>query len=206
MRWTKMAKADATVRKVDPQANGGPSVEEAGIDAVMRELMQKKPSQGGFEEVALEGVAQLGAPRRDFDMATELLDRASQAFDLLINRCQTLEHEFYDANERAQARAAEQDGTIEQWKQLAGKLKAQLETTEEAMAFLRKRCDAVEARAVRAEKQVKLLEAASFQAAEQAAAADQLSIKLHDKVVAAFGIGSRAHPVLDAVATRTAAE
>lgn len=201
-----MAVADVTARKVGSQVTEGPSAEEAGIDAVMREFFQKKPSLAGVEEVAAKGDAQPGAPRRDFDMATELLDRAGQAFDLLINRCQILEHDLDDANERAQAHASEQDETIEQWKRLASGLKAQVDASEQAAAALKARCEAAEARAATAEQRASALERASRQAAAHAATADQLSTKLHDKVVAAFGIGSRAHPVLEAVATRAVAE
>lgn len=201
-----MAVADATARKVGSQAIRSPSADEVGIDAVMREFFQKKPNQGGVEEVTAKETVEAGAPRRDFDMATELLDRASQAFDLLINRCQALEHDFDDANEVARARAAEQEETIEQWKRLASGLKAQVDASEQAAAVLKARCETAEARAVAAEQRIVELERASRQAAAYAATADQLSTKLHDKVVSAFGIGSRAHPVLEAVATRAAAE
>jgi chromosome segregation ATPase len=202
-----MASTDRTARKIAAEGETRPSVNEAGIDALMRELIHKKPSDGKEEVMASTAPASTqSAPRRDFDMATELLERAGQAFDLLIDRCQALERDSDDANERAQARAAEQDETIERWKQLASELKAQLESTEQTMLTLRKRCDAVQARAVKAEETVRALEATSSQAAAHAALAENLSTKLHDKVVSAFGIGSRAHPVLEAVATRAGAQ
>lgn len=201
-----MAVSDATVRKISPRATDRSSVEEAGIDVMMRELLQKKSSQGAVEGFAVKEAAQPEAPRRDFDMATGLLDRASQAFDLLINRCQALEQDLDDTAERAQARATEQDDTIEQWKRLASGLKAQAEASEQAAAALKMRCETAEARAAAAEQRIVALERTSREVATHAATADELSTKLHDKVVAAFGIGSRAHPVLEAVATRAAAE
>ena len=198
---------DATARTLDPSGATRPAVDEAGVDALMREFFHKKPSVGAPDSAAeAPMVMQAAAPRRDFDMAAELLERASQAFDVLINRCQLLEHNLDEANERAAGRAAEQDVAIEQWRRLASGLKAQVEASEQAAAALKARCDAAEARFAMAEERVVLLERASAQAAAHAATADQLSTKLHDKVVAAFGIGSRAHTVLEAVATRAAAE
>lgn len=192
---------DATARKNVPLAD------VASVDVLMRDLLGKNQGESGAEEADRAGMtAQPSAPRRDFDMAAELLDRASQAFNLLINRCQILEHDLNDASERAEARAAEQEATIEQWKRLASGFKAQIDASEQAVAALKARCDAAEARAVKAEQAMAKLERASAQAAAHAAAANQLSTKLHDKVISAFGIGSRAHPVLEAVATRIAAE
>ena len=195
----------ATAREIAAGTANGPMVDNSGIDALVREFLQQKPTVSGMEAVDSDDTPTAqSAPRRDFDMTTELLDRASQAFDLLINRCQTLEHDLEDANERAQAHATEQNEVIVQLKQIASKLKEQLEVSEQAMMSLRNRCNAVEARAVKAEEKAKALEAASIQAAEHAALAESLSTRLHDKVVSAFGIGSRAHPVLEAVATQTA--
>lgn len=196
-----MALIDATARK------NAPSTDVASVDALMRDLLVKNQGESGAGEAdRARMTGQPSAPRRDFDMAAELLDRASQAFDLLINRCQILEHDLNDASERAQAQAAEQEATIEQWKRLASGFKAQLDASEQAAAALKARCDAAESRAAMAEQRATALERASAQAAAHAATADQLSTKLHDKVVSAFGIGSRAHPVLEAVATRIAAE
>ncbi len=181
------------------------SVDQGEIDTLMRRFFV----QNGAETSEVNGAtvgSRDGAPRRDFDMATELLDRASQAFDLLINRCQTLERDLDEERERGRARAAEQDETIEQWKRLASGLKGQVDVLEQASAASKARSDAAEARALAAERKLVAQERASAQAAARAATSDQLSTKLHDKVVAAFGIGSRAHPVLEAVATRAAAE
>ncbi|MGI3903261.1 MAG: hypothetical protein ACRYGP_13520 [Janthinobacterium lividum] len=143
---------------------------------------------------------------RDFDTAAEILDRASQAFDILIGRCQRLEQALEQEAERASAHATEQDEAIEQWKRLASGLKAQTEALEQETATLKQRCVAAESRADQAEARVTSLGKASAQAAGQAAMAERLSIKLHDKVVTAFGLGSRAYPVLEAIATQVAAE
>ena len=66
---------------------------------------------------------------------------------------------------------------------------------------MRAKCELAEARADEAEKRAASVEAASHLAADQALQAERLSTKLHDKVVTVFGIGSRAHAVLEAVAT-----
>ncbi len=202
-----MATVEATAQRGDLGTAGRLPADEAGIDALMREFFQKTSSAGGSEGTMVGVPADYAAaPRRDFDMATELLDRASQAFDMLMDRCQGLEHDLDSANEQARIRGAEQEEMAEQWKRLASGLKAQVDTAEQASAALKARCDAAETRAALAEQRASALERASAQSAAHAATADQLSTKLHDRVVAAFGIGSRAHPVLEAVATRTAAE
>lgn len=211
-----MAAAGATARTNEAEASERQAGGGAEIDALMRRFFQQDLGDVGRGQDSVkqdavkpdavkDEVVAPPPPRRDFDMATELLDRAAQAFDLIIGRCQDLERDLTETNERARSQATEQDETIEQWKRLAAGLKAQLESSEQAMVSLRARCDAVEARAVKAEGRARALETASAQAAGQAAVAEQLSTKLHDKVVAAFGIGSRAHPVLEAVATKVVA-
>lgn len=181
---------------------------QADIDALMRRFVDEHRPRvvDAVKPSPVATVARDVPARRDFDMATELLDRAAQAFDLLINRCQQLEHDLEDTSERARGREIEQNETIDQWKRLASELKAQAEASERSAVALKARCEAAEARAATAEQKAAALERASAQAANQAALAENLSTKLHDKVVTAFGIGSRAHPVLEAVATKAAAE
>ncbi len=204
----RMATVEATAQRGDLGTTGRLPADEAEIDTLMRRFFvqsQVEPVKAFGPDV--KGVdAQGGAPRRDFDMATELLDRASQAFDLLMDRCQGLEHDLDSATEQARVRGAEQEETIEQWKRLASSLKAQIDTAEQASTALKTRCDTAEARAAMAEQRANALERASAQAAAHAALAERLSTKLHDKVVSAFGIGSRAHPMLEVVATQQAAE
>ena len=178
---------------------------QAEIDLLMRRFFEQ--TQGEVTRPVQPGPpAQSVQSSRDFDMAIELLERAAQGFDLLVSRCQRLEKDLEQETERATAHAAQQNEAIEQWKRLASGLKDQAEALEQETATLKQRCVAAEARAGRAEAQVTALEKASAEAASQAALAEQLSTKLHDKVVTAFGIGSRAHPVLEAVATQIAAE
>ncbi len=200
-----MAVTDALDRKGDSNLVRQVPAGEAEIDALMRKFFEPKPLGGGSQVAALTGASH-ASPRRDFDRAEELLERAGQAFDLLMDRCQTLEQELEAVNAQAQAHAAQQLETIEQWKRLASGLKEQVEAADISATALQTRCEAAEARALAAEQKARALEQASTQAAQHAAMAEQLSTKLHDKVVAAFGIGSRAHPVLEAVATRAAAE
>ena len=181
------------------KAEAAAPVDQAEIDALMRRFFVQSPAEPP------DAVPDI-APRRDFDMASGLLGRASKAFGLLIDRCQGLKRDLEDANERARAQAAEQDDTIEQWKRLAAGLRVQVDVSEQAAAALKARCEALEARAVLAEQQSTELEMSSAQAAERAVRAELLSTELHDRVVSAFGRGSRAHPVLEVFATQEAAE
>lgn len=171
------------------------------IDSMMRHLFGQHRADG--VEAEAPAAVQPARPRRDFDTACELLERASQAFDLLMGRCQTLEAELEGADARARAQGIEQAETLDRWQRLAVGLKSQLADAERAAAAAKTRCDAAEAHAAQAEAKIAALERASAQAAGHAALAESLSTKLHDKVVSAFGIGSRAHPVLEAVATQT---
>lgn len=193
--------------KADTTIDAPTSVDQAEIDTLMRRFFDQGRAPAAEAPASTGPLAAVSAahPRRDFDMASELLERAAQAFDLLIGRCQNLERDLEATAERARTQFAEQDETIEQWKRLASGLKAQAEASEQDASALKARCDASEARAAAAEQRAAALERASAQAAGHAAMAEQLSTKLHDKVVSAFGIGSRAHPVLEAVATRATA-
>lgn len=189
-----------------PQEVAAPeTVNQVEIDTLMRRFFEQGRSDlvEKPKPVDLEPSAR---PRRDFGMATELLSRASQAFAVLINRCQRLERDLSEVNERTRVQLAEQDDTMEQWKRLGSGLKAQLEASEQAVVALRAKCDDAEVRATRAERRISALEQASSQAADQAALAEDLLIKLHDSVVEAFGVGSRAHLVLGAVGTQVLAE
>jgi hypothetical protein len=197
-----MASVEVVPRE-KPETGAEEPRSQAEIDTLMRRFFeQNRPDAAGRAPVPERTDAGVERPRRDFDMACGLLERASDAFDLLVNRCQRLERELNETVERARERAAEQDDTIEQWKRLASGFKAQIDASEHTISALKARSDAAEARAAQAEARCSALE----KAAGQAALAEQLSTKLHDKVVTAFGIGSRAHPVLEAVATQAAAE
>ncbi len=210
MGWgdREMSVTDALDRKSGPNLVRQAPVGEAEIDALMRKFFEPKSLGGGSQMAALTETANAPhvSPRRDFNRAEELLERAAHAFSVLMDRCQILEQDLDNANEQAQAHAAEQIKTIDQWKRLASDLKEQINAADASATALKNRCEAAEARASAAEQKATALEQASMQAAQHAAMAEQLSTKLHDKVVAAFGIGSRAHPVLEAVATRAAAE
>ena len=203
-----MAVSGSVAREVDEAAEHPPSG-QADIDALMRRSLRVRTNQDDMARRALTdtaAAAQPALPRRDFDMATELLDRAVKAFDVLIDRCQSLDHELDDEREQARTRTAEHEKAVEHWKQLASGFEARAAGFERRGAALETRCDAAGARADMAEQKAAMLERASAQAIAYAATADQLSTKLHDRVVSAFGLGSRARPVLEAVATRTAGD
>lgn len=195
-------------QSIKRSAEGPVQVDQGEVDKLMRRFFdQHQPHAfGKAAPEVVQSAVQSVHPRRDFDTASDLLNRASQAFDVLINRCQKLERDVDEVTEQARARSAEHEGMIEHLKRLATGLKAQLDAADQASASLKSRLDAAETRAAMAEQRATGLERTSAQAVGQAAMAEWLSTKLHDKVVSAFGIGSRAHPVLEAVATRAAAE
>ena len=182
--------------------------DQTSIDLLMRRFFEQ--SRSGPAElqdvVQPEGSALASRPPRDFEMSTELLDRAAKAFDLLISRCQVLEEALDGETERAKNHAAGQADTIEQWKRLASGLQAQIEASERSAMVLKQRCETSEAKADTAEQRVTALERSSADAASHAVLAEQMSTRLHDKVLVAFGVGSRAHPVLEAVTAQVAAE
>ncbi len=76
-----MATVEATAQRGDLGTTGRLPADEAEIDTLMRRFFvqsQVKPIKAFEPDV--KGVdAQGSAPRRDFDMATELLDRASHS-------------------------------------------------------------------------------------------------------------------------------
>ena len=193
-------------RSQEPATPG--ATDQGQIDLLMRRFFEQ--NQNGPADIEgtapPEPLAPTVRPARDFDMSTELLDRAAKAFDLLINRCTALEEDLNRETDRAKTQAAAQNDTIEQWKRLASGLQAQLETSEQAGAVLKQRCEMTEARADTAERKVTALERATADAASHAAIAEQMSTRLRDKVIVAFGIGSRAHPVLEAIATQVDAK
>jgi hypothetical protein len=198
---TMMADVGSKPKRSREPAAG--AADQAQVDSLMRRFFEQ--SQSG--PIDLRGAAQpqsftpaMHAPR-DFDMSTELLDRAARAFDLLTSRCAVLEEALNREIEGAKSHATARNETIEQWKRLASDLQAQLEASERSATALKQRYETSEARAATAERNVASLERATADAASHAALAEQLSTRLHDKVVAVFGNGSRAHPVLETIAT-----
>ena len=199
-----MASFDTLLRVQPAPEDRNVAVDRSDIDSMMRRIFETARVDENAPEAGNSIEPKASAPRRDFDTAFELLDRVSKTFELLVTRFQRMQTELDGQAERAAARNAEQDQTIEKYERLALSLKRQIETADAALVDLRAKCDSAEARADVAEKQVAALEAASHLAADQALQAERLTTKLHDKVVTVFGIGSRAHAVLEAVATRAA--
>ena len=158
------------IAKRSPGPEAPAAAGQSEIDLLMRRFFDQTQ-----DEIAKPVQSKPPAPPatspRNFDTAAEILDRASQAFDILIGRCRRLEQILEQEAERASAHAAEQDEAIEQWKRLASGLKVQVETSEREAAMLKQRCVAAEARATQAETRVTTLEKASAQAVGQAALA-----------------------------------
>jgi hypothetical protein len=198
-----MANVGATTKRT-PQVETLGKGEPSEVDILMRRVLDGAPGALAAQQVVIGPAPPAGGPR-DLNTATELLDRAALAFDVLIDRCQRLEQEIQHEAERARAKAAEQGDTVAQWQRLAAGLKVQAETMAQTTAALKERFEAAEARAAVAERRAAALERASAEALDHAALAEQRSIRLQGKVLEAFGQGSRAHPVLDALATRAGA-
>lgn len=196
-----MASVVATTKRT-PQGEAPGKGDPAEIDTLMRRFFDQ--SRAGAPEQPPAPAPGAGGPR-DLTTATELLDRASLAFDALIDRCQRLEQDLQTEADRARAQAAEQGETVVQWQRLASGLKVQAETAAQTTAALKERFEAAEARATAAERRAAALERASTEALDHAALAEQRSTRLQGKVMDAFGRGSRAHPVLEALGVRAPA-
>ena len=144
--------------------------------------------------------------RRDPAMAFELLDRAAAAFEILVNRCHRLEAKIIEDAQRTGAEAAAQNDVIEQWRKLGAGMKAHADEAQKQLHAMKARAEAAETRAAAAEARSTALQQASTAAARQAIAAESLSTEFHDKVIATFGIGSRAHTALEAASKATDAD
>ena len=192
-----MVSLSAKAETPDPEAFDRRPSCQAEDAIVQRFFMQFRTAAGGSPFPAEAGPDAAPAdPRREFDAACELLDRASRAFETLAARCLRLERDLDEAGERAHAQATAQGEAVEQLKRLASTLRAQARASDQAAASSRARCEAAEARATAAESHAAALEAEAAQAAHQTALAGQL----REKVVAAFGLGSRVHPVIETMA------
>lgn len=174
-------------REATPQSGSEGARRPLGVD--FTSLMHKVSQQS----VGDPDQAQPAKPRRDYETAFGLLDQASTALDTLLNRCQQLEMRVVEVSERAKAEAEAAEDVAAQWQKLAGAMKAQVDEYERRLAAMKQRAETAEAKAEAIQSRVSV--------AEQAASEkEDLSTRFHDKVVAAFGIGSRAHGVLEAVA------
>ena len=117
---------------------------------------------------------------RDHDTACDLLDRAVSAFEALTLRSQKLE-----------AEAIRHAAMTDNWTRLADGMRAHAHECEQRLIETAARAEAAEAKA--GEAMIRA-EAAELQFANL----QNRSTRLHDKVVASFGIGSRAQQMLEA--------
>lgn len=192
-----MAALRQLIQNRESNGKGYRAADIADIDSIMRKVFDKPAAPETPQPQKPD------QPRRDFETAFDLLDRAAAAVDHLLTRCQRLETEMQDQAGRAKAEADKQQQVADQWKTLASGMKAHAEETERRLEVAKTRCEAAEARATAAEQRAAALQAASDAAAREAAAAAELSTEFHDKVFSSFGFGSRAHMALEAVAKTT---
>ena len=184
-------------RPRDAQSRSLPAVPD--IDSMMKRAFEGTAAAAGARREAVQ-------TRRDPATAFDLIDRAAEAFDVLISRCEELEAKIDADAERARAEAAAQEEVIARWKSFGTGMKAQAEETDKQLRAMKARAEAAEARAAAAESRATDLQASLDKAIRQAAAAEDLSTEFHDKVIATFGIGSRAHFALEVVSKTPAVE
>ncbi len=131
--------------------------------------------------------------RRDYEAAFDLLARVADAFQLMGERCQTLEEEIRTVQRQASDSVNAAEDETKRWQHLASTLKSHLEDGERRLADMTQRVKVAESRLAAGQELV--------MAAEQhASAAIDLTTLFHDKIVAAFGAGSKAHAALAFVA------
>ena len=128
--------------------------------------------------------------------ALDLLCEASTALPALMARCHGLEAALADSKEKGRVDLEAANEVAREWQGVAERLRTQLEAVEKNAAALRSRAETAEAdlTAVRAD---------ADRAHQTAAEAECLSSLFQEKVIAAFGIGSPGHTILESVRNRT---
>lgn len=151
------------------------------------------PDVRGVDDGVLGGLTTrgLGASlmRRDYETAFTLLQRASDAFPVLLRHSQELEAEISHVKSDLQSAR----GETQQWQQIALALKMHIEENEQQIASLRKRLAA-------AEEHLEAGQSLTEVAEQQASLAIGITTLFHDKIIDAFGVGSAAHTALDTLA------
>lgn len=136
-------------------------------------------------------------PRRDFRAAIALIERASATIDSLQARCRQLEAEASGIRKRAKLEVKAAEALADDWQKLARATKGQLEASERRLGLTKQYAEAAEERAELAKQRLEAMQQIAAAEAEQFA-------RIHDRIVAAFGVGSRAHLALeDALGGRT---
>lgn len=140
-------------------------------------------------------VAAMEAPR-DHDTAFDILDQAASAFDSLTSHMQQLEANLADAKAKLQSEAERHEAMTGDWNRLAEGMRAHARECEQRMAAATAKAETAEAKYAEA---LIRAEAAELQCANL----QNRSTRLHDKVVASFGIGSRAQLMLEAIQSKS---
>ena len=141
----------------------------------------------------------------EYTSAFRLVHKASEAIDVLQERCRRLEAEIRDTNERSRSEAESSERVIKDWERLANALKAQLSKTEANLADAQQSLKTLEERAAAAEIRIQeneqRLQASDLRAQEaeaRAMAAEQLAsqeselaLSFQHTIMEAFGTDSR---------------
>jgi hypothetical protein len=180
---------------LNSSAGGALPKREAGLD--LRSFMRRPTSETAAVVPAASSPAPAPAPtapaavpseppQRQSDVAFSLLEQAAAALPALLDRCRALEADLVVAGSQTR-----------EWQQKAAATALKVESLEKTLDAMRQRAEA-------AEQQAAAVTELAAKSQHQAAEAECLSSLFHDKVVTAFGIGSPAHGVLEAVKARTA--
>ena len=160
------------------------------LDGFMRRVFGPGSEAIGALTAQLNGRSPLP---RDYETAYNLLQRATEAFPVLMRRCEVAEAEVVEIRSQAQAEVAAAREVAAQWHHLALALKEKLEETETQITALEERVATAEADLATGRRQID-------DAEQQAHVAMGITTLFHDKIVEAFGVGSPAHATLDILA------
>ncbi len=141
----------------------------------------------------------------EYTSAFRLVQKASEAIDVLQERCRRLEADIRDTNDRSKSEAESSERVIKDWERLANALKAQLSKTEtnlteaqQTLKSLEERAAAAEARVQQNEQRLQASDIRAQDAEARASAAEQLAsqeselaLSFQHTIMEAFGTGSR---------------
>lgn len=184
----------------------------ADLPNLKRQMSQGMAGRPGPDERLGRGARPLLSWGReaDYDSAFRLLQMASEAIDVLHDRCRRLEIDAREVGERAKIEADSSERVIKDWERLATALKAHLATSDAAHAETQAKFEAAESRRAALEDLLKstedralALEARAVAAESRADAAEQRAAReievaatFRDTIIQTFGLGSRLSSVL----------
>ena len=128
--------------------------------------------------------------------ALELLAEVSEALPAVLARCRALEAALATSRETGRAELEAANEVIREWQGIAETTRAQLEAADDNATALRHRAEAAEAT-------LEVVRGDVDRAQQAAAEAECLSSLFEEKVMAAFGVGTPGHSIMESVRNRT---